>query len=296
MLKDASIAGTPAPASLSGGAPLGDEGGWIKRRSQSINGSTSPKTFLETSDQLSSARRSIDSAISATSSRSTVPRSRTPDGTSLSARHRSSTLKLNPSTARPVTAKDNLTVSSRGASSLKATATSDSSPIETDSLASRLTVSSLLDQLTEIHDRQQKERMVEWDAFLRKRQNTRKGQGMGLIGISQMGLAGKAGQEEFKAFSRLVRGGIPLSYRSDVWAGEFCHIAQSQWLMGSLKNVRVQRTPWYRESTRRSWPSTRMIGVRSLRRSRRTCREPSPGMSFSVRSQHRRAAISLTAE
>lgn len=103
---------------------------------------------------------------------------------------------------------------------------------ESGAKPSRLTVSSLLDQLTEIHDRQQEERMVEWDAFLRKRNKSRgsaEGKkvsaedmrwGPGLIGVSQMGLAGKAGQDEWKQFSRLVRGGIPLAYRSDVWAGE----------------------------------------------------------------------------
>jgi YD repeat-containing protein len=112
--------------------------------------------------------------------------------------------------------------------------------------ASRATVSSLLDQLTEIHDRQQSDRKLEWDAFLRKRQKAlaegkkAKGKGhahghghgmgeeeggwgsgvVGLIGFAQLGRSGK--EEERKMFGRLVRGGIPLAYRSDIWAGELC--------------------------------------------------------------------------
>jgi hypothetical protein len=36
-----------------------------------------------------------------------------------------------------------------------------------------------------------------------------------------MGIRGKKGEDDYKAFLRLVRGGIPLAYRSDIWAGEY---------------------------------------------------------------------------
>jgi len=164
---------------------------------------------------------------------------------------------LNPSPVRAVTGKDHLTVSARGASSLitNISTSSSSSPISAslaklpnetsvgaDAKASRATISSLLDQLTEIHDRQQDERKSEWDTFLRKRQKalaaansggaggkkgkkdrTKRGSagsevvGIGIIGVGQMGRSGK--EEERKMFGRLVRGGIPLAYRSDIWAG-----------------------------------------------------------------------------
>ncbi len=118
-----------------------------------------------------------------------------------------------------------------------------SPPSSSSSNNTRATISSLLDQLTDIHDKQQQARMVEWDAFLKKRSKNRskpssatpsetavsKGRsrvseedmrwGPGLIGISQMGLSGKTGAEDWKVFTKLVRHGIPLAYRSDVWAG-----------------------------------------------------------------------------
>ena len=96
-------------------------------------------------------------------------------------------------------------------------------------------MSSLLDQLTDIHDRQQQDRKAEWDGFLRKRKgrvgvlegkrldNEDAQGGPGLIGVNQMGLSGKTGQEEYKRFLHLVRGGIPLAYRSDIWAGGSDH-------------------------------------------------------------------------
>jgi hypothetical protein len=153
---------------------------------------------------------------------------------------------MNPSPPKAVIAKDTLTVSARGSSSLHSQAeqfpavTSSSSsrspnstslalPVETTpSIAnsSRTTVSSLLDRLTTLHDSQQKERKREWDTFLKNRKSKAKGKligtrgdtiddGPGTIGISQMGRG-----EEWKAFARLVRAGIPLAYRSDIWAGK----------------------------------------------------------------------------
>lgn len=246
MLKDASAAGVPPPASLSGLIPGGDAGeGWIEKRRRGSH---------ETRPDIGS-RRSTGSIGHNTTSPSpgqsprltpadgsgTTTPSRTSGQTSDIRHHRSSTLiNLNPSPARPITAKDTLTVSARGASSLRSVASPQSTPLSelpdqpippssssSDPRVSRATVSSLLDQLTELHDRQQAERKIEWDAWLNKRKRKRAttsaskgetGWGGDLIGISQMGL-GDA--EEWRAFAKLVRHGIPLAYRSDVWAGEF---------------------------------------------------------------------------
>lgn len=161
----------------------------------------------------------------------------------------SSSVSMNPSPPKVSTAKDTLTVSARGSSSLQpqvdstpaTTSSSSRSPVSVSlglpaelSVAapssSRSTVSSLLDRLTTLHDTQQKERKKEWDSFLRhktaksKSRDKSGGQeesvngGPGLIGVSQMGRG-----EEWKAFTKLVRAGIPLSYRSDVWAGTSFH-------------------------------------------------------------------------
>nr|XP_031860049.1 uncharacterized protein CI109_004412 [Kwoniella shandongensis]KAA5527121.1 hypothetical protein CI109_004412 [Kwoniella shandongensis] len=266
MLKDASVAGTPAPISLNGTIPRIDEEseGWIAKRRRNSRGSQRSDIKVDRSNDHSDDQRSTTSprrSIDSTNAKSRTPESATPPGSRSSSkvdhtRHRSTTLmSLNPSPAKPITAKDHLTVSSRGSSSLQpqahgqlatsaplsssATLAHPSSPAETfqQPNASRLTISSLLDQLTEIHDRQQKERLHEWDAFLKRRAKSKTatngnssgsgsaggGQnemkwGTGLIGISQIGLNGKTGQEDWKSFTKLVRHGIPMTYRSDVWA------------------------------------------------------------------------------
>ncbi|OWZ43504.1 hypothetical protein C351_02880 [Cryptococcus neoformans c8] len=260
MLKDASVAGTPAPMSLNGTLFKNDdpeEEGWIAKHRRGSHGSqkSDSKSIRNTGDvrensQLASPRPSIDSASSNTqppSRSSDTPESvASPKTRSRSSshadqhRHRSSTiLSLNPSPARPVTGKDHLTVSARGSSSLhsgisptiasttapqpiSASLSKPISPIEASTNVSRVTISSLLDQLTDLHDRQQKERVAEWDVFIKKRAKSRaadKGRGWtaGLIGVSQMGLSGK-GQEDWRTFSRLTRRGIPLKYRGDIWA------------------------------------------------------------------------------
>lgn len=250
MLKDASAAGVPAPASLNGiipGVPKAEEDeGWIERRrreSQELRPDLGSRRSTGSIPSPTPALGSTELSASSASSGVTTP-SRTPSSTRIQlpgppseARNRSSTLMLNPSPARPVTAKDTLTVSARGASSLRSAASRtsplpDSAPAitstPTSAAVSRATISSLLDQLTELHDRQQAERKTEWDAWLAKRKRKRAGStstkakgetgwGGDMIGISQMGL-GDA--EEWRAFAKLVRHGIPLAYRSDVWAGE----------------------------------------------------------------------------
>ncbi|WVR07341.1 hypothetical protein IAU60_004382 [Kwoniella sp. DSM 27419] len=260
MLKAASVAGTTAPMSLNGSLPPAtqpESEGWIARRRGSNASQRSTQPDHPSQASLASPRQSIDSTSSANVAaqpRVRTPEGRTPPGSRTPSqadphRHRSSTLlSLNPSTARPVTAQEHLTVSARGSSSLQpgisasATTTSLSASLAHTSVpvnsppnasASRLTISSLLDQLTEIHDRQQQDRQKGWDAFLRRRarhratastsSNHHHGSddlrwGSELIGIGQMGLNGKGGQEDWKMFTRLVRKGIPLKYRSDVWA------------------------------------------------------------------------------
>ena len=221
MLKDASAAGTAAPASLSGTIPVAGEQAWVERRRRSFQDTTSLRSPNESTDSSDSPRQSDDAAPSVTYTKGVMRRSHTPEGVSGTHRQRSSTLSLNPSPARPLTAKEHLTVAAHGISSLQSVALSSTSPTVPSPGASRITVSRLLDQLTEIHDCQQKERIGEWDAFLKKRNKTRKGQETGFIGVSQMGLDGKAGQDEWRNFSRLVRSGIPLAYRSDVWTGKY---------------------------------------------------------------------------
>jgi len=109
------------------------------------------------------------------------------------------------------------------------------------------TVRFLLSQLVTVHDRKQKGRKTEWDTFMRQIRKAKvpttskavtaaslvsqassgaaallglaKGtedeevswtEGLGLIGVAQMGL-------EWKEFFRLVQSGIPLAYRAKVW-------------------------------------------------------------------------------
>jgi hypothetical protein len=109
------------------------------------------------------------------------------------------------------------------------------------------TVRTLLDELTAMHDSTQEARKKEWDIFVRQRRRAKVSKssganaGMsstassaaavlglgtdlgeeelahteGLIGFAQLGLAGT--KDERRELHRLVRGGIPLVYRSKVW-------------------------------------------------------------------------------
>lgn len=264
MLRDANVAGAPSPVSLTGVlAAQRDqpEEGWIdkqRRRSSTDLERRKPRTKLgpdlvaaRTDDFVFSGDSSRDHSpheSPATEGPSNSPLGEPMPSTREKHRHRSSTLSLNPSPAKPQLSQQSLTVSARGATSLNAEVSATSphsvsdelpshdSPVSLNpgSAASRSTVSSLLDQLTEIHDRQQQARQAEWDAFLKKRrknqakvqaaqtdrrQNTDSKWAGTFVGISQLGLTGKAGQEEWKAFTKLVRGGVPLKYRADVWAG-----------------------------------------------------------------------------
>lgn len=267
MLKEANDAGTPAPAPLNGTfhADREAEGeGWIDRhRRKSQEGRPSASRSSTTSSlepRVPSPRRSIDSTATPRSGGQTTPsrddnkkeKDRSSSHPDVKRVRGASSVSMNPSPPRAVTAKETVTVSARGASSLHSRAVTSTAAEETktptrspgsasltlppdapapEPNSSRVTVSSLLDRLTSLHDVQQEERKAEWDEYLRLRREKSKtkskskaknrgdedmgNSGPGLIGVGEMGRG-----EEWKAFLRLVRGGIPLSYRSDVWAGK----------------------------------------------------------------------------
>ncbi|KAF6222526.1 hypothetical protein HO173_013386 [Letharia columbiana] len=98
----------------------------------------------------------------------------------------------------------------------------------------------LLAQLTELHDSLQRERTVKWNGFLRKVRAERKKEGESatvsdsrfkqaimpemlltdgeLIGVAGLGNKGKVGRAKWKEFRQLVLAGIPVAYRSKIWA------------------------------------------------------------------------------
>lgn len=109
--------------------------------------------------------------------------------------------------------------------------------LQTPSLADP--VKALLEQLTELHDTNQKEKTVQWNEFLRKVRAERKRQGNAvtasergkghdmpetlladgeIIGVAGLGNKGKVGRAKWQDFRRLVLGGIPVAYRAQIWA------------------------------------------------------------------------------
>lgn len=110
--------------------------------------------------------------------------------------------------------------------------TSDSPPVP----SGQQSMKRLLGLLTEMHDTVEKTRQEGWDAFIRRRQVAlTKGAGdapmrrersrasggeagedawsENLVGVAQMGTAGKVGKEDWAEFKQLVRRGIPIAYR-----------------------------------------------------------------------------------
>jgi hypothetical protein len=99
-------------------------------------------------------------------------------------------------------------------------------------------VKSLLDQMSELHDNIQKERTVTWNEFQRKVRAERKREGDAtadgnskahampetlltdgeVIGVASLGNKGKVGRAKWQEFRRLVLGGIPVTYRANIWA------------------------------------------------------------------------------
>lgn len=98
----------------------------------------------------------------------------------------------------------------------------------------------LLAQLTELHDSLQREKTVKWNGFLRKVRAERRKEGESaagsdprskqavmpemlltdgeLIGVAGLGNKGKVGRAKWKEFRLLVLAGIPVAYRSKIWA------------------------------------------------------------------------------
>ncbi|KAH7884826.1 rab-GTPase-TBC domain-containing protein [Phlebopus sp. FC_14] len=109
------------------------------------------------------------------------------------------------------------------------------------------TIHRLLEDLTKIHDQRQNIKRKEWDAFVKQRMKVKIAKSSmtpattvssiggaaallglgttdeeeellhseGLIGFAQLGLS--TNRDERKEFDKLVRGGIPLAYRSKLW-------------------------------------------------------------------------------
>jgi hypothetical protein len=100
---------------------------------------------------------------------------------------------------------------------------SGSSPTENSNAAGPQSVKRLLAQLSDIDVSIEKAQLEAWDAFL-KRRRTKLGLASdddwsdNLIGVARMGTSGKAGRDDWKAFKKLVRGGVPPSHRPKVWA------------------------------------------------------------------------------
>jgi hypothetical protein len=175
-----------------------------------------------TPERRTERRPALTSTKSDTKSTASLSPQRSPGGTPPNGRAdatpgRARTRSYAPAPSKPIAAAEQVSVSVCAASA----STSDGASAAS-AAASRLTVSSLLDQLTDIHDKQQRARTAEWDAFLRKRTRGRRGnQDVGVGGaLAQVAaLSGTSkGADEYRAFLRLVRKGIPMPYRGDVWA------------------------------------------------------------------------------
>ncbi|KKA28724.1 hypothetical protein TD95_004820 [Thielaviopsis punctulata] len=105
----------------------------------------------------------------------------------------------------------------------------------------------LLRQLSDMHDKLQRERTVRWNDFLRKVRAERKREGEAaaaaavaaaearfetpavilpeakladgeMVGVAGLGNKGKVGRAKWNEFKTLVLGGIPVAYRAKIWA------------------------------------------------------------------------------
>ena len=115
-----------------------------------------------------------------------------------------------------------------------------STALATSSSSEGEPVKLLLAQLTELHDSLQREKTVKWNGFLRKVRAERRKEGETaagsdsrskqaampeilltdgeLIGVAGLGNKGKVGRAKWKEFRQLVLAGIPVAYRSKIWA------------------------------------------------------------------------------
>ncbi|XP_044723798.1 rab-GTPase-TBC domain-containing protein [Hirsutella rhossiliensis] len=105
----------------------------------------------------------------------------------------------------------------------------------------------LLEQLSDVHDSLQRDKMVKWNDFLRKVRAERRREGEAavaaaaavaearyetpamilpetrvadgeMIGISDLGNKGKVGRAKWNEFKTLVLSGIPVAYRAKIWS------------------------------------------------------------------------------
>ncbi|KAG8927397.1 hypothetical protein FRC02_008235 [Tulasnella sp. 418] len=150
--------------------------------------------------------------------------------------------------SKPSVSAQSLTIAGRRQDKDKTSSSTPTSSTSGPTHACNNTVSLLLSQLTEIHDKQQETQKADWDAFLKKRraktakesggkgllptssltsgaaallglgihaEDEEVGHAEGLIGVAQMGLS--ANKDDWKEFSKLVRNGAPLVYRAKMW-------------------------------------------------------------------------------
>ncbi|KAL5625313.1 hypothetical protein BROUX41_005373 [Berkeleyomyces rouxiae] len=147
-------------------------------------------------------------------------------------------------TSAPVSTEEDTPSSSRSVTT--------SLPVDSQPDASIMTddtepVKILLKQLSDMHDRLQRERTVRWNDFLRKVRAERKREGEAaaaaavaaaearfetpavilpeakltdgeMVGIAGLGNKGKVGRAKWNEFKTLVLGGIPVAYRAKIWA------------------------------------------------------------------------------
>ncbi|CAI6079449.1 unnamed protein product [Clonostachys chloroleuca] len=127
----------------------------------------------------------------------------------------------------------------------------------------------LLQQLSDVHDALQREKMPRWNDFLRKVRaerrreeeaaiaaanavaearyerptmilpETRVADGE-MIGISNLGNKGKVGRAKWNEFKSLVLGGIPVAYRSKIWSE--CSGAASMRIPGYYEDLVAQKS------------------------------------------------------
>lgn len=149
-------------------------------------------------------------------------------------RHRSATIAtFNPSPGRPtLSSADEVATVPAGSIRLR--------KAKLDQLAAkyRKPLASLLGQLSEMHDKQEQERMKKWHQFLKYRRQklpSVAGQFEDVIGVANFG-DGKIGRDLMKRFTTLVHTmGIPIALRASVWAE--CSGAKEAFTPGEYQEI-----------------------------------------------------------
>lgn len=254
LLREASDAGAPAPAVFAGLPRVEPEEGddeeddWVENNillspprqmsplsSDSIGPKPSSVDMLPSPSSASGVSLTFADHLEGATTGAAPPSSK-------NGRHRSSTvLSLNPSPVRAVAAPQQVHVSAdvtptdideeerpshrqafgltgRKVGPPRAQASHSRSTDVHSALSFCQTIQLLLTQLSEIHERQQTAQKTAWDAFLKRRSSKRsESSSEGFVGFAAMATSGKTGKDDHKEFVKLVRGGIPIIYRSKVW-------------------------------------------------------------------------------